>query len=544
MKRRSRERFQEIVRVFASYGFGYLIDSTKNNKKSPENLRKAIEELGPTFIKIGQILSTRSDILPQEYVKELVKLQDSVPKEKSEILEEVFEGSIHKRIDECFIYYNKEPLASASVAEVHEAKLLDGRNVVVKIQRPNIYEMMKMDLSILRRIIKFAGSKVKFDIKVVDPLEVLDEIEQTTEEELSFINEGKNIIRFKEENKDIAPVYVPELINYIWSEKVLVLERIEGFKINDIDAIKKFGYDNKDIAKKLSVSYCNQIFEKGFFHADPHPGNLLISDGKICFIDFGIMGTIDENLREWLNLTIIAIVTKDKNKVVDCILAIGIKEARISRGDLYDDVSYLVDTYLATSLKNIKIRVLIEEVFNITKKNNIQMPRELVTLVRGLVILEGVVAEVDPQIEIISIVSSYMKSRNKMFLFSELRKEDIIISAYDLVRDLSRLPSRAIELLDKTSNGKTDIKLSITNLDKIFSEINVVVNRLTGGLIVSSLLIASSLIIASKVKPCYKGISIIGIIGYGLSTIFAMIILRDMRKTKNNKLKGNKNRKN
>lgn len=224
MKGKSRERFQEIVKVFASYGFGYIVEGKKNKKqKSPENLRKAIEELGSTFIKLGQILSTRTDILPDEYIKELIKLQDSVPVQKIDALKLVFEESIKKDMEQCFLYFNEEPLASASVAQVHEAILMNGQSVVVKIQRPNIYEQMKMDISILKRIIKFTKSKI--NISVVDPLEVLEEIEYTTEKELDFINEGKNILRFKENNKGLSAIYAPNLINEIWSNKVLVLEK-------------------------------------------------------------------------------------------------------------------------------------------------------------------------------------------------------------------------------------------------------------------------------------------------------------------------------
>lgn len=528
MRKKSIDRFKEIVRVFAYYGFGFFIESgKKGNKKSPRNLRLAIEELGPTFIKLGQILSTRSDILPDEYISELVKLQDSVPGEDEEVLKKVFEESVDKKMSDCFLYFNSKPLASASIAQVHEAILLDGTSVVVKIQRPDIYEKMKIDIAILKRIIRIT----KIEIKIVDPLEVLEEIEQTTELELDFISEGKNILRFSEENKDIAPVYVPQLVSSIWSRKVLVLEKIDGIKINNLSLIEEKGYDKKDIAKKLALSYCYQIFEKGFFHGDPHPGNLLIYNGKICFIDFGIMGEIDEGLRDWLNTAMMAIATKDKNKVVDCILAIGIKDGKVDRGNLYEDISYVVDTYLTTSLKNIKIAVLLKEVINITRKNNMRLPRELVILIRGLMILEGVVANLDPEIEIISVIISYAKSKNKNFFINNINSEEIALSLYQFFRDTFRLPIKGSEVLDKVSNGKAEVKITLTNLSDIICKIDTMVNRLTGGLIISSLLIASSLIIASKVRPCYKGISIIGLVGYGISVVFATILLRNMVKT-------------
>ena len=541
--KKSRERFQEIVKVFAHYGFGYILESKKSeNKKSPQNLRKAFEDLGPTFIKIGQVLSTRTDILPDEYVKELIKLQDSVPIEKPDVVEKMFRDSIGKSIDECFFYFNETPLASASVAEVHEATLLNGRSVVVKLQRPDIYEKMKMDISILKRIVKFTNNKININIQVVNPLEVLEEIEAITKDELNFIIEGNNILKFRENNKSVAPIYAPELVEEIWSDKVLVLEMINGFKINDLKRMKLEGYDNKEIAKKLALSYCRQIFNDGFFHADPHPGNLLIYEGKICFLDFGIMGELDDKLREWLNTAMASIATKDKNKLVDSILAIGIKKGRIDRGDIYEDVSYLVDTYLTTSLKNIKITVLLQEVFEITRKNNIQLPRELVILIRGLMILEGVVAEIDPEIEIIGVVLSFAKSKNKVQFLKELNKGEILLSALEVTRDTIRIPSKTLEVLNKISSGKVQVKFNINNIEEIICKIDTMVNRLTGGLLISALVVSSSMIVSNNVGPSYEGISILGIIGYIISIIFATILLYNMIKTglfssRNNKSK-------
>ena len=521
---KSRDRFQEIIRVFISYGFGYLIDSKFNNsKKSPINLRMALEELGPTFIKIGQILSTRPDLLPEEYINELIKLQDSAPEEGFENIKSVFEESINKKIYDCFLYFSKKPTASASIAQVHEAILNDGRAVIVKIQRPNIYNTMKTDIDIIKKIIKL--SKGRIDIDIVDPLAVIEELESTTEKELDFIDESKSIVKFRENNENISPIYAPDVISSLCSEKVLTLEYINGFKINDMKMIEKKGYSNKDIAKKLALSYCKQIFDDGFFHGDPHPGNLLISNGRICFIDFGITGELDEGLKNWLNKAMIAVATGDKNKIVDFILAIGIKRGKVNKGNLYEDVSYLFTTYLNTSLKNIKIAVLLEEMFSIVKNNNIQFPKELAILFRGLVILEGVIAEVDPQLDIISVITSFVKGKNKMLLIKDINEEELVLSAYSFFRDASRIPSKAVEALSSISDGRAKINFNITDLENSVDHISNMVNRLVGALLISSLIIASSLIISNNVGPIYKGISLMGIAGYIISAIFAIFLL-------------------
>lgn len=356
-------------------------------------------------------------------------------------------------------------------------------------------------------------------------MEVLDEIDQTTESELDFIVEGRNILRFKENNKNVNAIHVPDLITNVWSKKVLVLEEIDGFKINDLEKLKKDGYDNKDVAEKLALSYCKQIFEDGFFHADPHPGNLLISNNKICFIDFGIMGELSDSLREWLNSAIAAIATKDKEKIVDCILAIGIKDGIINRGDLYEDISSFFDTYLTTSLKNIKISMLLQEMFEITRENNIQLPKELVILVRGLMILEGVIAEINPEIEIASVVGSYVKSKDIFSIIKGLDKEQMLLEIYGFTRDLVRIPTRTIEVLNKVASGKVETKVTVNSLENIIGSLDTMINRATVGIVTSAIILSSSLLVSNKIEPCYKGLSVIGLIGYGISFIFAMILL-------------------
>lgn len=537
MKRKSVERLNEIVKVFALYGFGIIVDTKlKENEKSAENLRKACEALGPTFIKIGQILSTRRDILPKEYTVELTKLQDSVNEESYSKMEKVFETSLDKKIGDCFLFFNKKPIAAASIAQVYNGILKDGREVVVKIQRPDIYEKMKFDISILKRILRL--TKLKAMINIVDFYDVIDEMEKTIDNELNFKIEGQNIKKFKKYNKETAVLYVPQLIEELWSDRVLTLEKINGFKINDRKLLMKEGYNNKDVTEKLALCYCKQVFDDGFFHGDPHPGNILISKSKICFIDFGIMGEIDENIREALNKAIFAIATNDKEKLMDFILTVGVKKGKINKGILYEDISYLFDSYVTRSLKNIKISDFFEEIIEITKKHNIQIPRELVGLFRSLVILEGVLEEVDPHINILSVINYYISSTGKFKIINEFKTKDFVVSSYALIRDISRIPSKINEVLNSVYNGRGKVNFNIVDLDKIITALNKMVNRITSGFIISSLLIASSLLIRDSAGPLFYGLSLIGLIGYLISSIFSIILLGMMIKN------GNKNNRN
>lgn len=523
-------RFREIIKVFARYGFGYIFDSKNiEDKKSPENLRKAFEDLGPTFIKIGQIFSTRPDLFPKEYIEELTKLQDSAPEESFENMQLVIDKSLHIDINNFFECINPIPIASASIAQVYEGELKDGRKVVIKIQRADIYKKMQLDISILKRILKFTKARIK--ISVMDPVEALKEIESVAKDELDFRLEAQNIIKFREYNKNIASVYAPYVVEELSSDKVLVLEKINGIKINELNVLGKNGYDIKDIANKLALAYCKQIFEDGFFHGDPHPGNILISNGKICFVDFGIVGQLSDVMKKWLNSAMFAVATKDKEKLVDCILSVGIKNGKINRIALYESVSYIFDIYLKTSIKNIMISNLIQEICDITRDNNIQLPRELVSLIRGLLILEGVVAKIDPELEIIDVIVRFMKSRNKFIILDYLEKEELLVSLYSFARDGIKIPTKTLEVLNKISAGEAKLELKVSDIDKTLIQVHRMVNRITEGLLISTLILSSSLIISNNVRPTYKGISIIGLVGYSIATVFAINLLRSMVKS-------------
>lgn len=325
VRKNTLSRFREIVKILARYGFGYIIDSKiKNQSPSPQNLRMAFEELGPTFVKIGQILSTRPDILPYEYIKELQKLQDNVQPITFNVVDEIFINEFGYSTDKVFSYFDKKPLASASIAQVHHAKLKNGTDVIVKIQRPSIEENMNLDIAILKRILNL--TKTKFKDALIDPKEALDEIESSTKKELNFINEAKSLDRFYNNNINVKFVSCPIVYWDLTTKRILTMEYIDGIKIDDIDTLIKNGYDLDDIGKKLALSYFKQIFTDGFFHGDPHPGNIIIRDGKINFIDFGIVGTFSNSLKDALNEVILSIAFKDIEKMISALLNIGIKK--------------------------------------------------------------------------------------------------------------------------------------------------------------------------------------------------------------------------
>ena len=513
MRRNSVKRFREIIKVLGSYGFGSIIDYKFNKQnKLPVNLRKAFEELGPTFIKIGQILSTRPDLLSSEYIIELSKLQDSVIPEDIETIKKIFFDEFLISTTDCFEKFYEKPLASASISQVHKATLKDGRDVVVKVQRPDIAEKMKLDISILTRIVKFA--KAKFSEALIDPEEALHEILLTTELELDFKNEVQNMNTFKNFNKDVAFLYVPYVVQDLSSTKVITMERINGFKVDDMKKLLIGHYDLEDLGKKLALSYLKQVLQDGFFHGDPHPGNIFICEGKICFIDFGIMGKLSNSLKLTLNDMITAVAFSDINKMISSILSIGIKKGYVNRNKLYEDLNYLILNYLSVSLNNIQISVMLSEIFDIARQNNIRLPRDFILLIRALVILEGVIAIIAPDIKIIDIAVPYVKANNKFSLFTQIDFNTILIHSYSFMKDSFKLPSKIIELSDSLISGRAKLQLEHKNLSTPISELNKGINRLVFALIISSTIIGSSTLLNSNIGPKIYNISLIGITGF------------------------------
>ncbi|MBP2034075.1 ubiquinone biosynthesis protein [Clostridium algifaecis] len=533
MQKKSSKRFKEIVKVLGKYGFKFVIN-TKNNrlKKSPENLRKAFEELGPTFIKIGQILSSRPDILPPQFINELSKLQDDVPPEKYEDINKVFFRDFNKNIDECFSNFEKIPFASASIAQVYNAILKDGREVIVKIQRPNIREKMETDISILYKIIKF--TKRKFEDSIIDPEEALDELKFSTSQEFDFNLEAENMIKFKKLNNNVAFCHVPYVIKELSKDKVLTMEKIDGFKINNLEKLKEGGYDLNDLGKKLTISFFKQVFTDGFFHADPHPGNLLIQENKICFLDFGIMGNIYPSLKLSLNEIIISIVYKDLDKLVSVIISIGIKRGLVDRNRLYEDIDILLSNYLSTSLQNIKISVLITEIFKCAKNNNIRLPKDLILLVKSLIIVEGLVSEISPEIQILDIAVPFVKNSSKSYFLKSLNLDDILISSYNFTKNSVKLPTKIVELIDGILSGRAKLQLKLNKIDSSIEQLNKMTNRLSISLISCSMLISSSLILNLNIGPRIYNMSLLGLTGLILSLIIGFILIISI--IKSNKL--------
>ena len=363
------------------------------------------------------------------------------------------------------------------------------------------------------------------DIAVVDLDKVIDELSTSLLSEVNTLEEAKNGEEFYTLNNGDGPILVPKVYMKYCAPKILVNEAMEGKSIryrfkqsNDND--QEATTVNHEIATTLVNNFLKQVFVDHYFHADPHPGNILINNGKICFIDFGMIGELSNEFISRLNNVIIGLVIEDIDIVVDFILYVGIQTGTVKREQLYEDVEYLYNKYFTISIKNIKLSIILEEVMDVAKKNNLRLPSEFTMLIRCMIILEGIIAELSPDVNIISLVISYVKDNSKKYLFNNISKEDLFIKGYKA----SKIPEKLVELTNTLTKGRAKVNLKIDN-NKYMDEFNKMINRLSFSLIIAGMIVGSSIIINSNPGPKIHGISIIGVVGYIVSAILGLWLL-------------------
>lgn len=518
-KRSELKRLKEIISTFVKYG---MKDGVKNIT-NPAKLRAALEELGPTFIKIGQILATRPDIVPESFIQEFQKLHDSVRQENFEDIRNIIEKELGKSPDDLFLSFQSDPIACASMAVVYTAKLKSGEEVVVKVQHPHAKETMVSDINILRRLARF----LKFTPPgaVINPVEVVDELWSMLKNELDFLIEAQNIKTFYEHNKDVNCIVVPKVYSEYSTQNILVMQYIKGIKIANKDALENEGYILEDIASKLVNNYLKQIFTDGFFHADPHPGNLLISANKIAFIDFGMMGTLSKGIRNKFNAFLMGIVSRDIDSIAQSILRIGIKKGELDYKKFYSDVEQIYNCYIDIPIHDINLPELMDQMFKTCRKNNLSMPKDITMLIKGIMTLESLITSLAPEISIMDIAVPFM--RNKILSEKDFKQEifEQLGNLYNLSKHGLKLPVKLLELINSISAGKLKVNMEHTNLNESISELHKMVNRLVFGIITAALIVGSATVIKSDAGPKVFDISAFGLIGFTGASILGLWLL-------------------
>lgn len=506
-----RESLSSSKRLFQILGILKKYKLTKG--VDPVKLRMILEELGPTFVKIGQIMSTRQDMFSERYCKELVKLRETIPPMSEEAVRTMVEQEYGCPLEEIFPVFEKEPLGSASIAQVHKAQLSDGQEIVVKIQRPHIYEMMERDISLIRR----ASSILKLSEilgSVVDINIVLDEFWAAAKQEMDFLIEAQFCEQFTKLNKETIYIGAPKIYHDLTTSKVLVMEYIDGYNPEELDALRSDGYELEEIAAKLADCYIKQIVDDGFFHADPHPGNLRIRDGKIIWIDFGMMGQLTAKDQGLIRDAVMAMAEADTGKLVDVILTLGVHHGKVDYPQLYCDIEELMKRYLTMDLIDIDLGLAIQEVFTIAHQHRISVPKGVSMLAKGLVTIESTISSLAPQTNIIQIAATHMAKPLLQGIDVKKELRNGTRRTYEAINKTLDMPVQMSDLLRMALKGQMKLNLEIMDSQEPLSTVDEMVNKLIVTIIAASLLLGSSLICTTDMAPKIFGIPMLGFIGY------------------------------
>ena len=495
----NRERLGEIISVLRRHGVVRGL--------TPEKLCSIIEDLGPTFIKLGQILSMRSDILPENYCEALTKLRCNVKPMPYEEVSEILYKAYGKPISEVFSEFDRKALGSASIAQAHKAVLKTGEKVVVKVQRRGIHEVMSRDIILLRhacRLLKYTPIEGLLDFNTL-----LDEMWNVTEQEMDFLIEADNLEKFHRLNEDVAFATCPTLYRDYTMKNVLVMEYVDGFSSDDKKALTDNGYDLDEIGAKLADNYIKQIMDDGFFHADPHPGNIKIRGGKIVWIDMGMMGVLSPNQRKLISKAIAGIATNDINSCIDAILGLGVYKDPPDKRKLFRDVDSLLIKYVSADLGDMDLSKVFEDIAEIMKANGIAMPSELAMLPRGLATIEGLIADLAPNTNILAILQSRIKhTMLKDFDFKAELIHDMR-AVYASAHKALEIPALAADLLRLMLKGDTNFEIE-HHVGKDTKELVMnIVRKLCAALLAAALFVCGGLIY--NTQPAIGPISVVSL---------------------------------
>ncbi|MBI5166486.1 MAG: 2-polyprenylphenol 6-hydroxylase [candidate division NC10 bacterium] len=543
------QRLRQIGAVLAKHGFGHLIVQLQLKHVLPlprrfethadlqaarlsisERARLAFEELGPTFIKFGQILSARPDLIPREFTLEFKKLQDEVPPFSFEEVRATIERELGHPLPETFPYFEEAPVAAASIAQVHHARLPSGEEVVVKVQRPGIERVIERDVSVLYTLASLLERYVP-ESRLYNPRGIVDEFAKAIRRELNFTREATAAERFRQNFQDFPAVYIPRVYWDQSTPRVLTMERVEGIPIDERGLLEVAGYDRARIAKNLADAFLRQVFEDGFFHGDPHPGNIFVLKGEgLALLDFGIVGRIDDDMKEIYASVFIALLDRDYDRLAEEILKVGLvsEEAAIKgfKGDLVD----FVEPYYGRELAQIKVGRVISEAVELANRHRIKMPLDLVLLGKALLTIEGVARELDPHFNLLEVAAPYAKRLVRQRLSPERVGTDLFRLSKDYGELARVFPSQLRQVFNKILRDQVKVDFVHVGLENLIREMDRSSNRISFGLIIAALIVGSSLIMLSGKGPTLLGFPLLGIAGYVVAGIMgfwlAIAILR------------------
>ncbi|MBP1749597.1 MAG: hypothetical protein H6Q52_2136 [Deltaproteobacteria bacterium] len=551
-RKRDLRRFSRIVSVLARHGFHDFLDRLKARyhgvpRKNfirerraqealplsvPERLRLVFEELGPTFIKFAQVLSSRPDVIPPEYIKELAKLQDEVPEFPFDDARKLIETQLGRPLAELFLHIDEKPRAAASLAQVHRARLLSGEDVAVKVQRTGIDEIIENDIRILREFASLMERRIP-ESRFYEPTGLVDDFARTIRHELDFAREGRNIDRFRKYFAATPIVYIPKVYWDLTTSKVLTIEYIDGIKITDIGRLEAAGLDRKAIAVNGANITLKEVFEFRFFHADPHPGNIFVRENNVIApVDFGMTGTIEEDVAEQMSGIFLAVLQKDVDDLVKNLRSIGVAEDLEDVRNFKIDVRDLLERYYDVPLEKLEIGNITRELMGIVRRYRLHLPHNFAMIAKALIITEGVGRVLYPEFNIIEIARPY--ARRLLWKRYDPRRQlsEIRNMASDVLGFLRVLPTDLREIFTIIRKGKFTMRFEHRGLELLVDELDRSSNRISFAVVIAALIVGSSLIFQTGVGPTFFGYPIIGLAGFLLASILGIWLLIGIMRSK------------
>jgi ubiquinone biosynthesis protein len=499
-------RSRQIASALLVHGWEFLTSGDHRSSKPspadsrPVHLRLALEELGTTFIKLGQILSTRADLLPPEYLAELTKLQDSAPPVPFEAIQQVLVSELGQPIETVFYEFDPKPLAAASIGQAHAAVLPDGTEVVVKIRRPGVVEQVNEDLEILKELAATASRHLEFADRY-DLAGLVEEFSQTLRSELDYIREGHSAERFAANFANDPGIHVPRVFWEATTARVLTLERIRGIKINDLEGLDQQGTDRRWLANYAASVVLKMVCDDGFFHADPHPGNFFIEpNGTIGLIDFGMVGVLDNRTQELLADLLIAINHMDADRLVDVFLDLGVTQKRIDRVLVRRDIERLLSTYWGLPLGELKVAALLNDVYTVMRRHQLHLPPNLALLLKTVIMIEGVGVNLDPDFHLTQSLTPYTE-RLVIRRYSPLRWfQDLGRASLDLAKLGVDMPKHFRRIVNAAEDGNLQIGMRPEGFDPVIDRLERIANRIVLGVIAAAF-INGLAVLVSVYKP-------------------------------------------
>ena len=506
------DRSRQIARVLLSHGWDFLRNNEERDAgpklvaahTRPLHLRLALEELGTTFIKLGQILSTRADLLPPEYLVELRKLQDSTPPVPFEEIRQAVVTELGQPIENLFSQFDSSPLAAASIGQAHAATLWDGTEVVVKVRRPGVVEQVNEDLEILKELAAAASRHWDFADQY-DLIGLVEEFSQTLRSELDYIREGHSAERFASNFAADPHIHIPRVFWDATTSRVLTLERIRGVKINDLAALDRQGTDRRWLADYATNIVLKMVCEDGFFHADPHPGNFFIEqNGTIGLIDFGMVGVLDEHTQELLAELLIVINREDADRLVDVFLDLGVTRKRIDRALVRRDLEQLLSTYWGLPLGELKVTALLNDVYSVMRRHRLHLPPNLALLLKTVIMIEGLGVNLDPTFQFTRSLTPYTE-RLVLRQYSPLRwVRGFGRASLDLAKLATELPQHLRRIVSQAENGNLQIGMRPEGFDSVINRLEKIANRIVLGVIAAAFINGLAVLVSVYRPPGWE----------------------------------------